>query len=147
MKNEDTLMVKPINKEKLIELIKEDFKGVKFLKRKQEFTVYPGALVGSNCEVDSDCCYYVAEKGFLNKKVQPIFSFTVGIKTNTGPGAYSLQSNAFVYYVPQELIKHLLDKEVSLKEFMGSRYNYNPRIIKNMRDFINDIGGQLENGG
>jgi hypothetical protein len=144
MKNEETLMVKPINKEKLIELIKEDFKGVKFLKKNQEFTLHPGAVIGSNCEVDDDCCYYLAEKGFFNKKVQPIFSFNVGIKTTIKKGSYTLQGNAFIYYVPEELIKYILDKEVSLKEFMGSRYNYNPRIIKNMREFINDIGSQLK---
>ena len=134
--NEETLMVKPFNKENLIKYLSKYFK----LENKQEFIIRSEAIIfneNAKINLDDDCCHSFLNKG-LNKENSKIeYYFKLGIRLKTekeGTSSYQMFPISVLQIFESEWEKfNLLDKEISLKEFMGNRYKYNPRIERNTR--------------
>lgn len=129
-----TLMVKPLNKKKLKKYLLKYFK----LGNNQDFIIHSAALIfNDNAKIilDIDCCHSFLEEGFIkeNNKIEFCFEFGIRIKTEKeGATSYQMVPSVFLQIFESEWQEYnLLDSEISLKEFMGSRYNYNPRIQRN----------------
>ena len=96
--------------------------------------------------VDQDCCY-----GFMNKhlyhnnKVQYTFFIPVFLDFKKPSGLMKMRTMPN-FYIPlgAEDFQALKGEILTLREFMGSRYKYNPRVDKNMREFLNDVCKQLK---
>jgi hypothetical protein len=86
---------------------------------------------------DDECCYTIIEKKLNNGKVAPLPEFPVTISHKT-KGGWSIPMQASFYFTisADDLENDFLMSEISLKDFMGSRYKYNPRIEANTREMI-----------
>ena len=136
--NEDTIKVRPINQEFILDILN----GLATDRQdNEEFIIQVGAMY-ENVEVDNDCRYRFLDNKFIDGKIQLVLTVGVCVKTKTLTG-YSRGIVPQFYFDICLDTEGLLGEEVSLKEFMGSRYNYNPRIRTNMREFIEDIKTQL----
>lgn len=139
MKNhtELTLMVRPINKSLILEILN----GLATNKKEnEEFIIDVGAYIGG-IEVDSECIYSLIPKKFFNGEIRETLMVPVRVKTKK-EGGYSIPMTTEFYFDIDITTEGLLLPEVSLKDFMGSRYNYNPRIRTNMREFLEDVNCQ-----
>jgi len=141
-KDETALFVRPLNREKVLELISKSIT----LQEDEDINVYAfDALYDDNVIIDSDCCYGILNKVWLNNQIQYAFNVRAEIRTisKTPEGLRrwtTKETFLFPIGVTQEL-NICFGNPVSLKDFMGSRYNYNPRIKTNMRNFIEDANG------
>lgn len=132
--NEETLMVNPFNKENFKKYLLKYFK----IENNQDFIIDSEAIIfneTAKINLDTDCCHSFLKKGLnkQNSKNEYYFEFGIGLKTEKeGTTSYQMSPIAVLQIFESEWEKfNLLDKEISLKEFMGSRYNYNPRIQRN----------------
>ncbi len=132
--NEETLRVQLINHEKVLEILRKSI----LIKKNEILRTYTGAIVPvplNLIEVDKDCCYsFLNNKFIVQQGVKLCLSVPVFIDVKTETGRNISCSPMCYFDISYETLPVL--ETVSLKYFMGSRYNYNPRIIKNMRDFI-----------
>jgi len=128
----DTVMVSPINEEKALALVKLFVKE----KRGQSFSTYSGALLDENVITDRECCYCFLDKHYMNGKIQIVYNIPIRIEKRTKKGRTIPLDPSFYFTIDSATFKTILDKEVSLREYMGSRFNYNPRIVANTSDFL-----------
>lgn len=139
-KTPDTILVKPFNKEKL----KKHFSKFITLEVNEDFIINQEAIfLGKSCNllIDNECCAeYLENKINISTKKNELVA-TLGIrksrKTDTGKSFDMFYSTYIDVY--QSEFSNLTDDELSLKEFMGRRYDYNPRISKNTRGIVNLI--------
>lgn len=140
MKNENEIMVLPLNKDKIILAIeailpKED---------NQRYDIPTGALCNTVMVVDMECCYCFLENRLVDGGISPVYDIPVRIITKTSSGSSIPMSPSFYMSVSiAKLIIDFTDAPISLKEFMGSRYSYNPRIERNMQEFLTDANVTL----
>jgi hypothetical protein len=132
-----TFMVNPIDEAKLFEFIESKVKPS--LQENEQITITIGALACDNCEVSQDCIYEVANKIWTGDKAVFMFHVPIRIKVLAEGGYSHSMFPSFYYPMSFEDLKPYTLPEVSLKEFMGSRFNYNPRITKNMNVFMKMI--------
>ena len=131
----ETLKVIPINKELLEQ-------SVNSMMPKKDGTTYflneKIALVPDvNIATDNECIYEILE----DDKIE----FEVFAKTKTDTGyQMSLIPDRFISCTLDELKNDFSLPELSLKEFMKGRYDYNPRIIGNTRDFLKDVNSRIK---
>lgn len=132
--NAETLMVKPLNKDNLKKYLLKYFN----LGNNQDFIIDSEAIIfNENAKIilDIDCCHSFLEEGFIkeNNKIEFCFEFGIRIKTEKeGATSYQMVPSVILQIFESEWQEfNLLDPEISLKEFMGSRYKYNPRIERN----------------
>lgn len=140
MTTEKTLMVTTFDEEKVKQLIEKSVTK----KKNQTFIISLGGLVGKNVITNDECCYSFLQNMFHNGKVQLVYEIPVRIKTKTKDGYTHSMIPNFYFPIGEDMLKDFVTGKQDLKTFMGSRYDYNPRIIKNMREFLKDIGSQLE---
>lgn len=89
--------------------------------------------------INADCCYQESETAFFNSRIQEIFRVGCKIKSfeKIGNVTHVEPVLSFTYITGSVgLVNIYTQKAVTLKEYMGSRYNYNPRIIKNMKELL-----------
>lgn len=134
--NEETLMVNPFNKENFKKYLLKYFK----IENNQDFIIDSEAIIfneTTKINLDTDCCHSFLKKGLnkQNSKNEYYFEFGIRLKTEKeGTTSYQMFPLSVLQIFESEWKKfNLLDKEISLKEFMGSRYKYNPRIERNTR--------------
>ena len=134
--NEETLMVKPFNKENFKKYLLKYFK----IENNQDFIIDSEAIIfneTAKINLDTDCCHSFLKKGLnkQNSKTEYYFEFGIRLKTEKeGTTSFQMFPLSVLQIFESEWEKfNLLDKEISLKEFMGSRYKYNPRIESNTR--------------
>ena len=138
----DNLMVKPINQKNLNKFLKKFIK----LEKNQEFSLIPEALIlHENIKIicDTDACgNYINSQINKTTKISEFYiEINIGVKTHTSETSYTYRSSHSVIQIfESELEKYkILDSEISLKDFMGSRYNYNPRISSNTKILIDAV--------
>lgn len=145
---EDTLMVRPIDPNKVLAFI------IPLLPKLPKDTTYTANACGYDAMtmdnlicVDSDCCYaFLSDNEMFHEgKNQGIICVSIGtskeyIQEGNGLKGWHNKSNAYNIPIGAETqLPALLKEPVTLKEHMGRRYNYNPRIMKNMREFLNKM--------
>lgn len=140
--NAETLMVLPINMKKFSADISESLqkdeknKGKKFEIRGSLAFIADGK---DTIMLDDECCFY--------DEKDAVFPFEVHkakepVKEEGGKTTYTI--SIFPAYEIEVSRKELLafcDKPVTLKEFMGSRFRYNPRIMGNEKNFFKKVFG------
>ncbi len=136
----ETLMVRPIDHDKLI----AHFTAFIKLKKNQVIRTSKDAITHDNVVVDNECCYSVLDKFFtcygfnLDYAIQlPIF-----IDTKKKGGTSISFTPAFYINFHVKELKTFLKKPVTLKEFMIGRFNYNPIITANTREFMEFINAE-----
>ncbi len=139
MQPEEQLMVKPINKEKLEKYLTKTFP----VKKNQRCRTELSALVCENVMTDNECCYWYLEKKFHDGKIQFVYTAPVGLVTKTKTGESFSLTPSFYHDMSLDELKPYIQKEVSLKEFMTGRFNYNPRITSNQRNFMKNVGFEI----
>lgn len=139
MKNENEIMVLPLNSEKILLLLKAIIKQ----EENQEFKIDTGALCNNAMVVDSDCCYNILEKRVVLGKIQDVYDVPVRVIKITETGRSYPMFVSFYLPITLEDLPLYTDAPISLKEFMGSRHDYNPRIKANMKDFLEDANATL----
>ncbi len=140
---EDKIIVKPIDSEKIIHLIKQILPNKKNQKyRIQNYAILKEPVAADeNCLCNNECIYFLIDNKLHNGSVKLVYCVEVYINEKTKTGERYGMLPAFLFDIPLEEIKTMLLPECSLREYMQGRYNYNPRIIKNMKEFIQQIGG------
>lgn len=136
---EEMLKVTPIDYEKLGKYLEEIYKP----KPNEKYSTENCALVCENVMTDNECCYWFIEKKAHNGKIQFVYSAPVRVITTTDEGSFHPMTPSFYVDISTEELTPYMKDKVSLKEYMGRRYNYNPRIEKNMRDFLKEINASL----
>jgi hypothetical protein len=146
----ETLMVQPIDAEKVAKLITESLPP---LPENETYHVspYDAFILGIGCLVDMDCCYgFLKDQGsmFIDGKIQSVMVFDVEKRTHytqeNGLPGYKGQHNVCLFNVGVETqLPSLVKDPVPLKEFMGRRFEYNPRVSTNTRKFIADMEQRL----
>lgn len=136
MTPEEKLMVRPIDKEKLEKYFTEIFP----VKENQRCRTQLFALVAENVMTDNECCYWFLDKKLHKDKVQYVDNIPVGLITKTKDGESYSMTPAYYYDMSIEELEPYFLTEVSLKEFMKGRFNYNPRIVRNTKDFMDAVG-------
>jgi len=121
-----------------IEAIKKAIEKLLPLKAGDEYQVDDEALF-DNVLINQDCIYYYMCPTLADGKIQNVWHVPVRTKKKV-KGGYRLSLNVEFYYsITEQQLKKYSKKRVSLKEVMGSRYKYNPRIITNTRDFLTAV--------
>lgn len=128
-----------------IEAIKTDVAKLLPLKEGDEYQIDTEALYDGNVLIDPDCCYYFMCPRLEGGKVQNVWDVPVRTKRAQPGGGYRLSMEVEFYFpiLAVDLSKYFKDV-VSLKTFMGSRYNYNPRITRNTREFLDAVNRQTQ---
>lgn len=130
----ETLMVQPINKALILEILN----GLATDKKdNEEFVIHVGAFY-KGIEVNNECIYSFLNTKFVNGQKQMMLEVPVKIKTKTERGFSTPLFTEFYFDIAIDT-ENLLLPPVTLKEFMGGRYNYNPRIATNTREFIKEV--------
>lgn len=144
--NEETLMVKPFNKENFRKYLSKYFK----LENNQEFIIDSEAIIfneNAKINLDTDCCHSFLNKGLNkeNSKIEFYFEFGIRKETKTiGGSSYQMVAASILQIFESEWQEfNLLEPEISLKEFMGSRYKYNPRIESNTTLLLKNVNKKL----
>lgn len=141
---ENQIQVRPINKKKLNDYVS------KLVPNKENETYmfeYVGLLCekepdGENCITDNECCYFIANKKFINGELAITYECPVWVSVKTETGRTIGGSPVFYIDIPVIILKTMMEEPISLKEFMVGRYNYNPRIRRNMAEFIEAVKGE-----
>ena len=139
MKNENEIMVLPLNNEKILFALKAIIEQGE----NREFKIDTGALCNSAMVVDADCCYCFLENRVVLGKVQLVYDVPVRIVTIKEGGRSFPMSVSFYFPITLDDLQYYTDAQQTLKEFMGSRHDYNPRIKNNMREFLQDANETL----
>lgn len=137
---EHTLLVRPVSGEAIVALLNASMP----CEAGTEYRVHDFGLI-ENVTLSNECIYSVNEQKVVdNNRIAFVFDAPVRIRTIDTNDCHP-HSMFPDFYLPLtiETLESLAGQPVSLKDFMGSRYNYNPRIKTNMREFIKDIGSQI----
>lgn len=143
----DTVMVRTFNKAKLLKLLAR-YMDDSVLKPGQYFVVRDEAMLvdeDNNLTLTPDCVYSFTMPAAYSEsgsktKVKNIYQLPVYINTKTENGTNISIMPSFYYFIDAELLAlAYCDKPVTLREFIGNRYNYNPRISKNMNELLKQI--------
>lgn len=122
-----------------IEAIKEAIKKVLPLKEGDEYQIDNETLFDDNVIISPDCVYYFLCPRFEAGKIQNMWDVPVRTRRKAGAG-YTLGLNVEFYFpISAEQMPTYFKGRATLKAYMGSRYDYNPRIIRNMRDFLDAV--------
>lgn len=132
---EHLLKVIPIDHQKLAKHIE----GIYRPEVNQVYSTEYCALVFANVMTDNECCYWFVEKKAHNCVIQFVYSVPIRVITKTDEGTFHPMTPSFYIDMSIEDLKPFTKEEVTLREFMDRRYNYNPRIEKNMREFLKAI--------
>lgn len=133
----ETLMVKPLNTKLLSD---EIMACMCYDPDKISVHIYALALVNdSNIFSDNEAIYSYMAKAYnaATGKIDYMYSVDIYIAEKLeGGGIKRNMYPEFQYFIWQSDFEKYLLPEVSLKEHMVGRYNYNPRIIQNTNDLL-----------
>lgn len=137
---EETLKVFVLNVDVIVQKVKI-LLPEGFLQPGQTLTTDLDAVIqvkGGYILVDTDCCYKFSDtKLFNGTGFEETFDVPFRVKSIN---SYPMFPSFLVTIPGKRMIESLsLDKPVSLREFMGKRYNYNPRIISNMKGLLAEV--------
>lgn len=143
----DTVMVRPFNKVKLLTYLAR-YVDKEVLKANQYFVLRDeGMLVDedNNLVLTPDSVYSFTLPACLPAAGSPApvknyYQLPVYVHTKTKTGTIHKIVPTFYYFIDADLLAlgYCL-KPVTLREFMGSRFNYNPRISKNTQELLKQI--------
>lgn len=132
----EKLKVRPVDVKKLAEEVTIQLvEQLPHLKGKS-FYIQEHAFITPNILLDKECCSVTDDK-----KV-PFLIRRESEKTKDEDGKETTQMYPFACWdfdVPLSKLKPYLLPEISLKEFMGERYDYNKRIRENTIDFLDYV--------
>lgn len=130
----ENVKVCPIDQKKLAEYFSKFFK----LAENEEFIIDKDSLLLNTSRpmlIDNECCSGYLEIEFNKETLKKELCVKIGIrrskKTDTGV-SYPIEFECYLPIFESDWIQNdLLLPEIPLKDFMGSRFNYNPRIESN----------------
>jgi len=141
----ETLLVRPIDADKIAALITATLPA---LPEGETYYVSPYVAIVpeyDNCILTPDCDYdFSVSKMYIDGAFQPVFTVSVNKRIpftteDKLPGYTEKHACLFNLGIHTQVIPSLLKQPVSLREFMGSQYNSNPCIKKNMKDCLSEI--------
>lgn len=130
-----TLTVIPLNEEKLLQRIRAE---VKMEDPLESLHIRTSAIAAENIFVNKDCCYGFMEKRYQSGKIQFVYDVPVRVRKKTPDGEVCPMCPSFYFPIGIEELRNYYLATVSLKDYMGQRFDYNPRIKTNMNNFLND---------
>jgi hypothetical protein len=135
-KTADTIMVQPINKTKLLaHLLNFITPGPGEIINTEN-----GAIYDDNVIVDTDCCWFFVPQKLYEGKIQLTHDVPVYVEIETSTGRRIPAQPNYYINVTMDKIKELCEPEIiSLRDYMGGRYNYNPRITTNIKSFCDCV--------
>ena len=132
----ENIMVEPINREKLTKFLNDNVGK----NENQEFIIDKDSIFIHNDKsllIDNECCAGELEKTFdrLSKKFEWKVSLGIRKYTETEAGRSTpMCYEGYIDFSESELRREgLLHEKQTLKDFMGGRFGYNPRIENNTR--------------
>lgn len=147
---ETNIIVYCIDTEKLLKKVTQDAKG--YLKENDSLITPPDGIItvnGGYLLVNSDCCYQESQTQLRQSggSFEILERFNIGFTILTKNGDFSKYGLRFSTYIDCAVLikKYCLTGSKTLRSFMGRRYNYNPRVSKNMRELIEVINTLQEN--
>lgn len=143
----ETLIVEPINEGKLSKYLEKFIRidnNQTLMVEKESFFFHPW----QSFLIDDDCCAGKLEKIYNRetKSTEWKTSFAIRKSTKTENGeSFPMYVNEY-FDIPETELRdnNLLDNPISLKEFMGRRFGYNPRIETNTRIILKEIQQSIE---
>lgn len=143
----ENIMVEPINREKLANFLDNNVGK----KENQEFIIDSDSIFiheNKSLLIDNECCAGELEKTFdrATKKFEWKVSLGIRKSTKTETGEFiPMYHEGYIDLTESELRREgLLDEKQTLKDFMGRRYGYNPRIESNTRIIEREINQILK---
>ncbi len=109
------------------------------IKEGEKFYTCSGGLAlikGTNILIDNECVGDVCEDGKAHLEIYSDF-YTDGKKTG-----FSMFPKFTTDPDLNQIVKDFAMEEISIVEFMGSRFAYNPRIVNNMKEIKKEISAQ-----
>ncbi len=132
----EQLKVRPINREEL-------YKHLATLMDIPENISYDtrAYAIVEDCNIltDTECVYNILENSIFDRKMQLAVEIPFHKITISPEGRSHGMFPEFHLQFGIEQIEKFLEEPVSLKEFMDSRFNYNPRIQKNTYNMLVEI--------
>ena len=109
----------------------------------EKFYTSSGGLAlikGTNILIDNECVGDVCEDGKAHLEIYSEF-YTEGKRTG-----FSMFPKFSSKPDLNELVNEFAMEEISLEQFMGSRFAYNPRIVNNMKQIKKEVVAQNKKG-
>lgn len=96
-------------------------------------------LKDSDCVTDTECVYFKIYKVLQAKELVYMIEIEIRESKKTENGWSNGMMPAFVLPITLDAFVSTFSlPETTLKEFMTGRFNYNPRIIKNTKELMQD---------
>lgn len=138
---EDTLMVCPLNVDLLNEYVKSVYKEPKEDNVWFEVSFKTGLVKDSPVFTDNEAIYSIMNKQLIDGELCYVYhiEFSEHAKTEKGQ-SFGMTPKFAIRFTLDELVEKYLLPEMSLKEFMKGRYDYNSRIDGNMHSLTTLFG-------
>jgi hypothetical protein len=127
----ENVMVKVIDPQKVMDLL-----GLPKVKDGEQYRIVIEGVIDNKICTTKDCLYSFLKKIFINGQVRIVIDIPIFIDI-TKNGIQARRPPQF--YAPVDVESDIYSQEVSLKEYMGDRYNYNSRIMTNMFNLLKAI--------
>lgn len=131
-KNAETINVLPFDPEKLT----KHLSNFLTLQPDESILDVKDAIYDDGIILDRDACYGFLDKRFIEGKPQIVIDIPVKISTKTENGRTIPTSPNYYFSITIDKAKELCSPAIPLKEYMASRFGYNPRIIANTLELI-----------
>lgn len=142
----ENLMVSVLNTELISRVIKNqlDRANHEYRKPKYKLQVSKDSIIevrGGYLGANTDCCYEVSTTQLIDGDISETLHIECVLweREEIEKGGFSskVKIRFSVVWSGKHIVEYYTEKEkVSLVEFMGSRFKYNPRIIKNTKELI-----------
>lgn len=103
------------------------------------------AMYDKNVIIDHDCVYYFMCPRVHKGTIHQLWDVPVRIKVKEQQGHTVSALSEFYFTITPEAMPKYYKEVKSLKDFMGTRFDYNPRVKANMRGFLEAIEKDLTN--
>lgn len=104
-----------------------------------EYIIDDVALYDENVLISPDAVYYFMCPRVNNGKIENMWDVWVRLKKKVHGGTSNSLMAEFYFTITPKMMPKFYKDVVNLKTFMGGRFNYNPRITRNTRDFLDAI--------
>lgn len=145
--NAETILVEPINKEKLALYFEKHIPknhNQSFMIDSDSVFIHPY----KSFLIDDECCAGNLERKFNRITKLSEWTVNLGIRKSTkkvGGESFPMYFESYFEIYESELRENeLLDAPISLKDFMMGRYKYNPRIERNTSIIVREINKVIE---
>ena len=138
--NENTIIVYPINIKGLTDFITATILPIEDIEYKIS---YFGISLDASLELDKECVYSLLVPRYIGGQIQKSVDIPIIICKTVERGHSTSMFPSFYFTMGMTELSSFFDKPVTLKQFMDTRYDYNPRIKTNMRQLIKYIVEQM----